>query len=56
MFVKAYEYPERDIDWDYIYEGFDAAVDWPTCSFVEPLMKKYPEAKVILTLRDVDDW
>ncbi|KAI7858706.1 P-loop containing nucleoside triphosphate hydrolase protein [Circinella umbellata] len=56
MFVEAYEYPERDIDWDYIYEGFDAAVDWPTCSFVEPLMKKYPEAKVILALRDVEDW
>ncbi|KAI8149847.1 P-loop containing nucleoside triphosphate hydrolase protein [Fennellomyces sp. T-0311] len=56
MFTKAYEHPEEAVDWDYIYEGFDAAIDWPTCAFVEPLMKKYPDAKVILTIRDPDSW
>ena len=40
MFVEAYEHPKKRIYWDYMYEGFDTAVDWPTCSFVEPLMKK----------------
>ena len=28
----------------------------PTASFVEPLLKKYPNAKVIVTARDPDDW
>ena len=31
MFVEAYEHSEKLIDWDYMYEGFDGAVDWPTC-------------------------
>ncbi|KAI9494355.1 P-loop containing nucleoside triphosphate hydrolase protein [Zychaea mexicana] len=56
MFTEAYEHPEKAVDWDFIYDGFDAAVDWPTCSFLEPLMQKYPDAKVILTVRDPDSW
>ena len=30
--------------------------DRPTASFVEPLLKKYPDAKWLLTERDVDSW
>src|SRR3979411_1012948 len=32
--------------------GYQAAVDWPTCAFYEELMQAYPDAKVLLTVRD----
>ena len=43
-------------DWDAIYDGYTAAVDWPTCSFWRELSAEYPDAKVILTERDPQDW
>ncbi|KAI7847489.1 P-loop containing nucleoside triphosphate hydrolase protein [Circinella umbellata] len=56
VFQEAYEHPEHEIDWDMLYDGFDAAVDWPTAEFLEPLMKKYPSAKILLTERDFESW
>jgi hypothetical protein len=32
------------------------AVDWPACSFYEELMQAFPEAPVILTVRDPAPW
>ncbi|KAG1460058.1 hypothetical protein G6F55_004394 [Rhizopus delemar] len=49
-FKEAHRNPEA-IDWDKPYDGFDAAVDWPTCNFYKELMVKYPDAKVLLTVR-----
>ncbi|KAI8890204.1 hypothetical protein K501DRAFT_237160 [Backusella circina FSU 941] len=46
----------QDVDWDKIYKKYDAAVDWPTCTFYKQLMEKYPDAKVILTVRSADSW
>lgn len=43
-------------DWDALFAGYRAAVDWPTCSFYRELMDRYPDAKVILTVRDADKW
>jgi hypothetical protein len=43
-------------DWPRIFEGFQAAVDWPTASFYRELADYYPDAKVIHTERDPDDW
>ena len=28
LFQEAYEHPDHDVDWDKIYSGFNAAVDW----------------------------
>lgn len=33
-----------------------AVSDWPACAFAKELIEAYPEAKVILTVRDVDSW
>ncbi|BHF84568.1 hypothetical protein SprV_0902771900 [Sparganum proliferum] len=37
-------------------QGFASAVDYPTCVFYRELMEMFPKAKVILTVRDADDW
>jgi len=44
------------VDWDALYAGYQATVDWPSASFWRELRAVYPEAKVILTLRDSQQW
>lgn len=36
--------------------GEQAVCDWPACAFAKELIEAYPNAKVILTTRDVDSW
>lgn len=43
-------------DWEAIYEGYGAAVDYPTCTFWRELAEAYPDAKVLLSVRDADAW
>jgi hypothetical protein len=43
-------------DWDKLYANYDAAVDWPSVNFYKDLLLRYPNAQVILTIRDSDSW
>ena len=43
-------------DWDEVFRGYRAAVDVPTYWVYRELARKYPAAKVILTVRDRDAW
>ena len=43
-------------DWDGLYDGYDATVDFPGYPWYKEHMKQYPEAKVILTVRDFESW
>jgi hypothetical protein len=47
---------EGRADWEELFRGYRAAVDWPAAAFYDDLMERYPEAKVILTVRDPDSW
>jgi len=42
----------KDVDWDEVLEGYRSTVDWPGCAYWRELMETYPQAKVILTVRD----
>ncbi|WP_166173975.1 sulfotransferase family protein [Rubrobacter tropicus] len=44
------------VDWDGFLGDYEAAVDWPACTFYEELMERYPDAKVLLSVRDPDRW
>ena len=44
------------IDWVELYQGYRATVDWPSANFWRELRLAYPNAKVILTLRDSEQW
>jgi Sulfotransferase domain len=46
----------EEIDWRPLMSGYRATVDWPTAFFWRELCEAYPEAKVILTVRDPDRW
>jgi len=43
-------------DWDQLMGHCQAVCDWPAVAFAQELIEAYPEAKVILTGRDVDSW
>lgn len=43
-------------NWDEIFEGFRATVDWPSTAYYRELMEHYPNARVVLTVRDPDSW
>jgi Sulfotransferase domain len=44
------------VDWHSVLDQYQAAVDWPVCAFYKELMEEYPEAKVLLTVRDPERW
>lgn len=43
-------------DWDAIFDGWSSAVDYPTAAFWREIADHYPQAKVIHTVRDPDEW
>ena len=43
-------------NWDALYNGYDGTVDFPGYPWYKEHMKQYPDAKVILTVRDFDAW
>ncbi|MCO6009277.1 sulfotransferase family protein [Actinoallomurus purpureus] len=43
-------------DWDMVYRDFRATVDWPGAAYWRSLVQHYPDAKVILTVRDPRKW
>jgi hypothetical protein len=43
-------------DWDRVFAGYDSAVDFPASIYWRELAEAYPDAKVILTVRDPHRW
>lgn len=43
-------------DWGKIFEGFHSAVDYPTAKFWRELADYYPDAKILHSERDADEW
>lgn len=43
-------------DWDTVFEGFEASVDFPSSAYWRELAAHYPDAKIILTTRSFDSW
>jgi hypothetical protein len=48
--------PFTRADWDKLLGHCQAVCDWPAIAFAKELIEAYPDAKVILTNRDVDSW
>jgi hypothetical protein len=66
--IEVFEHPEHvprwhaalrgeSYDWDEIFDGYVAAVDWPTAAFWRELGDDNPDAPVVLSVReDADAW
>ena len=47
---------ENAIDWDRLFRDFQATVDWPSARWWREIAAHYPEAKVLLSVRDPEAW
>jgi Sulfotransferase domain len=65
--IEVFEHPEHagfwqaawrgePFDWDGLLGGYEAAVDWPACTFYEELLQRHPDARVLLSVRDPERW
>lgn len=43
-------------EYDKLFEGYNVSANFPGSLVAEDLIKAYPNAKVILPIRDVDKW
>ncbi len=46
----------KTINWEVLFAGYSATVDWPGSFFWREFSIAYPKAKVILTVRDSGKW
>lgn len=47
---------QGDPQWDAIFDGFDATVDFPASTSFAAIAEAYPDAKVVHTVRDPGKW
>ena len=43
-------------DWDAVFDGYAATVDWPAARFWREITAHYPEAKIVHSVRPEEDW
>ena len=43
-------------DWVEFFHDYGAVVDWPACAFWPEIRAAYPDALVLLSVRDADAW
>jgi hypothetical protein len=43
-------------DWGRLFAGYAAAVDWPAAAFWPEIAAAFPDALVLLSVRDPDSW
>ena len=44
------------MDWAEVFKDYQACVDWPSARYWREIAATFPEAKVLLTVRDPDSW
>jgi len=66
-FAEIYDNPEHSpiwlsasrgeqVNWEKLFKGYQSTVYWSPCYDYLELLKYYPDAKVILTVRDPEKW
>ncbi|MCB9135838.1 MAG: sulfotransferase family protein [Anaerolineales bacterium] len=67
MFELTMKHPEHLPEWEklvagetpnyeFLFDGYQSTADFPACMFYREFMAQYPQAKVVLTVRDADKW
>lgn len=46
----------RPVDWEQVFAGYAAMVDWPGCNYWRELATLWPEARVIVSVRPEESW
>lgn len=56
FFSRALEEKLTSQEWQSIFDHYRATVNFPATAFVQELMHVFPDAKVILTVRNTESW
>ncbi|MBO3749800.1 sulfotransferase family protein [Streptosporangiaceae bacterium NEAU-GS5] len=43
-------------DWDALLSGYNSTIDWPAAAYWKELADHYPDAKILLTVREPERW
>lgn len=43
-------------NYEFLFKGYQSCTDFPAAIYYREFMQQYPEAKVVLTVRDADKW
>jgi hypothetical protein len=46
----------KEVEWRKFFRRYNSVVDWPTCAFYKELMNEFPDARVLLNVRDPESW
>ncbi len=46
----------KPIDWDALFDGYQASVDWPSCNLWREQAAHFKDAKILLSRRDPESW
>ena len=49
-------YAGKHPNWNEFFDGYVATVDWPAAPFWRELSEAFPEAPILLSVRDVESW
>ena len=44
------------MDWDLLFKEYEATTDFPSSWFYKDIIEKYPDAKIVLSIRDGESW
>jgi hypothetical protein len=44
------------MDWTVLFADYEATVDFPACLYYQELLREFPDAKVVLNVRDPQRW
>ena len=44
------------VDWRGLFDGYAAVVDWPAAAFWPQIAEEFPDAIILLSVRDADGW
>lgn len=47
---------DEPVDWSHFMQGWSACVDWPAAPFFDRLADAFPDALVLLSVRDPAEW
>ena len=45
-----------EVDWHEVFNRYTSAVDWPAAAYYQELADSFPDAKIVLGVRDPDAW
>ena len=53
-FLEAAE--RKAVDWNSVFNDFQAAVDWPAAAYYSELLETFPDAKIVFSYRHPEEW